>query len=241
MTDRSVLLPLLDLQRIDTAMTRVLHRQGSLPEQTELEALVAEHAELAPVLDERRSAHTELVRQQTKLEGDIEAMRIRVKREEDRLASGTVTSPREIVALQHEIESLGRRIETHEDEELALMEQADAVQVTIQEAAKQVAIREELIAATTERRDRAAAELAAELAALQGERASLAPRIDPLLVETYERVRDQLGGVAVASFDGTTCGGCGLPLSPAEREEVRASSALIVRCETCRRILVPAE
>jgi uncharacterized protein len=241
MTDRSALLPLLDLQRIDAAIDRIIEKQKSLPEQAELEALVAEHAELHPVLEERQAAHKELLRKQERLEADIEAMRIRIKREEERLASGTVTSPREIVALQNEIESLGRRIETHEDEELELMEQSEAVQQTIDEVAKQVANRQELIDSTTERRDRAAAELGAEHRALQEQREGIAPKVDPKLLETYEKVRSQLGGVAVAAFDGTTCGGCGLPLSPLERQEFRTSNSLIVRCETCRRILVPTE
>ncbi|MFP5224072.1 MAG: zinc ribbon domain-containing protein [Actinomycetota bacterium] len=241
MTDRSALKPLLDLQRIDSAIDRILEKQKALPEQAELDVLVAEHAELEPLLTERQEAHKELVRKQERLEADIEAMRIRIKREEERLASGSVTSPREIVALQNEIESLGRRIETHEDEELELMERSEAIQQTIDELSKRVTNRQELIDATTERRDRAAAELGAEQKALEAERDEIAPSVDQKLLETYQKVRGQLGGVAVAAFDGTTCGGCGLPLSPLEREEFRSSKALVVRCETCRRILVPSD
>lgn len=239
MTDRAILLPLLDLQRVDSAITRAQKRQRELPEELELAQLIEEHGELAPILEERRASYADLQRQQKKIEGDVEALRIRIKREEDRLASGTVTSPREIVALQAEIDSLTRRIATHEDDELALMEQAEAVQVQIDEVAAQVGNRDELVGAVTERRDRAAAEIAAELAVHETDRSALVAAIDPGLVDTYVKTRDRLGGIAVASFDGTTCGGCGLPLSPLEREEFRASAKLIVTCETCRRILIP--
>ena len=63
--------------------------------------------------------------------------------------------------------------------------------------------------------------------------------LDGELLAEYERLRRELGGVAVARLAGTSCGGCHLSLSAVEVDRIRKTPAgAMVHCEECGRILV---
>jgi hypothetical protein len=56
---------------------------------------------------------------------------------------------------------------------------------------------------------------------------------------TYERLRQRLGGVAVALLVGSSCGGCHLTLAAGEIDAIRRLPPdALVTCAQCGRILV---
>lgn len=240
MTDRSVLSPLLELQRIDSTIDKLRARQAAMPEQAALDQVLEAQLELVPVLKERRDALNALKLAIEKIDGDTGLIRIRLEREQKRFASGSVTSPREITSLQAEISSLERRISTLEDDELELMEQSETIAPQVEEFEARFVAVEEQVQHATRARDTAAASISAELGSLTAARATLIASIEPKHLDRYEKARTHLGGIAIAGYDGKLCAACGLPLSPGAREEIKASDDLFVTCENCRRILVPA-
>ncbi len=59
------------------------------------------------------------------------------------------------------------------------------------------------------------------------------------LIELYERLRAQHGGVGAAALRRGSCEGCHLSLNTVDLNAIRAAAPDdIVRCEECRRILV---
>jgi len=66
-------------------------------------------------------------------EADIDLVRTRMQKDQQRLDAGQVSSPRELENLQSEIESLKRRQSDLEDEELEIMEKREVVQTRLQE------------------------------------------------------------------------------------------------------------
>jgi predicted nucleic acid-binding Zn-ribbon protein len=153
--------------------------------------------------------------------------------------SGSITAPRELQAMQEEIDGLTRRQRGLEDEVLDILEALEPLQ---QEVDTLEGRREALMGDV----ERTRAELAeaeagvdAELAVATGERDALAAQLPADLLATYERLRGQLGGIAVARLQGTQCLGCHLSLPATELDAIRrADPDAVVTHEECGRILV---
>src|SRR5690606_17244241 len=83
------------------------------------------------------------------------------------------------------------------------------------------------------------AEIDVELDRVTAEREALAAGVDPGVLEEYERLRAQMGGIGVARLEGGRCGGCQLTLSAVERDRIKQLPAdSLLHCEECGRLLV---
>lgn len=235
---RESIKPLLDLQRIDSAIDRLHARRANLPEQAELDALVASRAEVAAERAERNVGLGELVTQQNRLENDIGSIDQRRTDEDKRLYSGDVQSPREMQNIQAELDSLMRRKAHLEDEELEIMEQREEVETAIAALDARLADLDAAIADATARRDAATVEIDAELTELASQRAQVAPTQPADVLAFYDELRKKFGGIGVGAFEDGTCRACGLPLSPMARDQIKSSDDPEIRCENCRRLLV---
>ncbi|MCI4061960.1 C4-type zinc ribbon domain-containing protein [Micromonospora sp. R77] len=228
---------LLDLQAIDTALAQLAHRRRTLPERAELEALARE---LSALEDERVRAQVavdDLDRDITRMEKDVEQVRARKSKDENRLAGGGIPA-REQEALQHELASLNRRQSDLEDAELELMEQRETAQGVLDGVERRIAEARERRAATEQRRDDSLAEIAREEEFKRSARQPLAGDLPTDLVGLYEKIREDTG-LGAALLTGARCGGCRLELSGADLARIRkAAPDDVVRCEECRRIMV---
>lgn len=228
---------LLDLQALDTNLAQLAHRRRSLPERAELEALARE---LSSLEDERVRAQVavdDLDRDIARLEKDVEQVRARKEKDQNRLAAGTGPA-RELEALQHELASLNRRQGDLEDAELELMEQRETAQGVLDGVEQRLADAREKRAATEQRRDDALAEIAKEEEFKRGARQPLAADLPGELVTLYDKIREDTG-LGAALLTAGRCGGCRLELSGADLARIRqAAPDDVVRCEDCRRIMV---
>ncbi|MFY1616960.1 zinc ribbon domain-containing protein [Micromonospora sp. WMMD736] len=228
---------LLDLQALDTNLAQLAHRRRSLPERAELEALARE---LSSLEDERVRAQVavdDLDRDIARLEKDVEQVRARKEKDQNRLAAGTGPA-RELEALQHELASLNRRQGDLEDAELELMEQRETAQGVLDGVEQRLADAREKRAATEQRRDDALAEIAKEEEFKRGARQPLAADLPGDLVTLYDKIREDTG-LGAALLTAGRCGGCRLELSGADLARIRqAAPDDVVRCEDCRRIMV---
>lgn len=235
---RESIRPLLELQRIDTASDRLLQRRSDLAEQAELDELTRQRNEIS---DERVRLRTELdsvVREQTRVEAEVEQIDSKIQHEQARLYSGEITNAKELSNIQAELDSLRRRKSHLEDGELEVMERREALETEVAELTAAVDGLDAAVTAATERCEAASVDIEKQLAELAGERTELVPTVHPEILEMYEEARTKRGGLAVAALEKGVCRGCGLPLSPMAREEIRVGDDPIVRCENCRRLLV---
>jgi uncharacterized protein len=120
-----------------------------------------------------------------------------------------------------------------------VMERLEAAQSRLTEAAAQRSAIEADAAAATARRDVALAELA-ELSTKASDRRAAVIADEPTdLIDLYERLRAQHGGVGAAALRRGQCQGCHLTLNTVDLNAIRAANADdVLRCEECRRILV---
>jgi predicted nucleic acid-binding Zn-ribbon protein len=234
-----VQLQLLELQDLDSALDRLAHRRRALPELSDIDRLGARLAELQDTIVVAETEASDLAREQVKAEGDVEQVRMRAQRDQQRLDSGQVSSPRELENLQSEIASLGRRQADLEDIVLDVMERAEAVRERL---AGLTAERDQLESerdVATGRRDETFAEIDSEAAQLRAKREGLAPSLPTDLIALYEKIRESSGGIGAAALHRGRCQGCNLTLNPSDLARIRdAAPDAVVRCEECRRILV---
>jgi len=237
--DPFVQLRLLELQALDSALDRLAHRRRTLPEIAEIERL---DKAVDALRDDTVRAQTEvsdLAREQNKFEDEIEQVRARRGRDEERLGSGAITVAKQLEELQHEVATLTRRQSDLEDSELEVMERAEAAQAVLDRLTGE---RDALLAARDDAgnaRDKAFAEIDANIAGTTAERSVMAATFPPELLTLYEKLRADHGGVGAGAIARGACGGCRLDLMQNEKAEVRAAAVDdLLRHEECGRIMV---
>ena len=235
----SVFHQLLRVQEHDTAADRLRHRRATLPELAELATVERSLAAVESALSDASSRLAAVAREQRRLEDDLAGTEARIADIERRLYSGVVTVPRELQAMQADLESLRRRRSTLEDEVLETMDAREPVDA---EVAGLEAERDRLDGEGARLRAVVAevqAQIDADLVEEEAHRREAATGL-PLEVTTlYERLRARHGGVGAAPLVGARCGGCHLTLPATEIDRIRREPPeALVTCDQCGRILV---
>jgi uncharacterized protein len=230
---------LLQLQAHDSAIDRLEHRRGSLPEDARLAELADALGAVDQLTAERQGILATVQRDQSRLEHEIDMVTTKARNEEARAASGRVTSPKELTAIQEEVAALKRRQATLEDELLELMERRETLESELAELAGRRDGFTVEQAEVAKARDAALVESDRELDAERAARDGVAPGVGEALRRLYDQVRARQGGIGAAALVGNTCQGCRVTISPVELAAIRKlPPEEIKRCENCRRILV---
>ena len=227
------------MQALDTRLDQLAHRRRTLPEHAALAELETELGVLRDQLVQASTEQSDLSRELTKAEGDVDQVRARADRDQKRLDAGQVSSPKELESLQHEIATLANRQGALEEVVLEIMERLESSQSRSAELTAQQEAARARVAALTASRDTTTGEIDAETEKLQAQRATQAGSLGEDLVALYEKIREQQGGVGAAELRQRRCGGCRLELNNVEINELRdADPDEVMRCDECRRILV---
>lgn len=229
---------LLDIQEIDSRIAQLRHQLANLPESKEIAALQGSRKGLDNRARDARIARDDLATTQAKAEKDVEAVRTRRDREQQRIDQGLVTHAKDLERLQAELQNITRRIAVLEDEELEVMERLEGAQSALAELESELAAADEKIAGLTEARGERAAGLEKELADLTAERPVAVEGMPVDLMALYDRLREQKG-VGAAELRARQCGGCRLTIDPAELSKIRQATTMdVVRHEDCGVILI---
>ncbi|MEU6004774.1 MULTISPECIES: zinc ribbon domain-containing protein [unclassified Streptomyces] len=230
---------LLDVQALDVRLQQLAHKRKSLPEHAEIESLNRDLTQVRDLLVAAQTEESDCAREQTKAEQDVDQVRKRAVRDQQRLDSGAITSPKDLSNLQHEIVSLAKRQGDLEDVVLEVMERRESAQERVTELTGRVASVQAKADDATARRDAAFEEIDGEVASVTKEREVIAGAVPADLLKLYDKLRGQQGGIGAAKLYQRTCQGCRQELAITELSEIRAAAPdTVVRCENCRRILV---
>jgi predicted nucleic acid-binding Zn-ribbon protein len=232
-------LRLLEVADIDAELGRIAHKRRGLPEHAEITRLTERDLVLRDSIAALTAQSSDLGREQTKAEADVEQVRSRIERDRKRLDSGMVASPKELENLQSEIQSLQRRQSDLEEIVLDVMERREGNQTSLDEATGERTSIEAELQTVTAARDVALAELDEQAAKATAKRAQIAESIASDLLDLYDKLRAQHGGVGAAALRQRRCQGCNLTLNTVDLNAIRAAADdEVLRCEECRRILV---
>jgi uncharacterized protein len=230
---------LLDLQAQDSTLAQLHHRKKSLPEHARIQELEARASELEGARIEADTEVADLTRDQKKADSEVEQVKTRRARDEERLNSGAIGNPKDLESLQHELVALERRISSLEDDELEVMESLEEAQSRLTSVQAELAsVKEELDQAVASR-DAAVVVLDEQAADAQADRDRVAASVPDDLIALYDKVRAQYGGLGAAALRARRCEGCRLELNGADlRDLAAAPEDEVLRCPECSRILV---
>lgn len=237
--DPFVQLRLLDLQALDSALDRLAHRRRTLPELAEIERLDGLVDGLRDGIVRAETELSDLKRDQDKFEREIDQVRVRKARDEERMGSGAITNPKQLQDMEHEVGTLTRRQSDLEDGELEVMEKVETVQAELDGLTGR---RDGYLAdraQAEQRRDDGFADIDDEIARTTTERAELATTFPADLLALYEKIRANEGGIGAGAIQHGRCGGCRLELMNNEIGEIRSAPVdQVLRHEECSRIMV---
>ncbi len=234
---------LLVVQEHDSAIDHLRHRRTHLPEREALAAAEAAIRSLADPITEISQRRDVVARDVKRLEDETASVTAKVAEIDRTMYSGSVTSPKELQAMQAEIDQLRRHRATLEDRELELMEGQEEVESELTPLVAQVAEHEVTARAAKERIAAAEAVIDGEIATETEVRATAAAGIPADLLADYERCRSATRGVGVARLVGNTCQGCRLTIPATEVARIRKgeTEGVIEHCDNCGAILVPKQ
>lgn len=231
--------PLLALQEHDLALDRLRHRHATLPERATVAAGETRAADLAVECTSVGVERDAVAADERRLDDEATALAGQAAAAEAKLYSGEISSPRELQALQADVESLRRHQRDVEDRQITVMERReplDARMVALE--AEAATVESDLVAAR--------AALAAAQALVDGEiavevdaRAASATGVTADLMAEYERCRSKAKGVGAARLVAGTCQGCHLSIPATEVDRLRRhADDEISHCDNCGCILV---
>jgi predicted nucleic acid-binding Zn-ribbon protein len=223
---------LLILQDRDRKLIRLREELAHIPvERLQLQAKVAT---TQASLDAAKHKVKQIETDRKKLELDVDAKKQLI--EKYSLQQFQTKKNEEYKALAHEIDMCKEAIFKLEDQQLDLMEQAEAAQkqvVSLNQAATDAKKTIDGRLADLASRE---ANLQTELAQLEANREELASAVDEGTRSRYQRLLKQKGQNVVVGIQHGVCGGCHMQLSRSTVVTCQAEQE-IVTCTNCARIL----
>jgi uncharacterized protein len=228
---------ILELTELDAELLRLTHRGTHLPEQQRLDAIHGAQREANDRLAVLSLALEDLDTQVVKFEAEVDGVRQREDRDRGLLEGGH-TDHKQLVELQHELETLERRQSSLEDSLLEVMERREQVQ---EEQAEQLGRIDELqseLSALQAKRDEALVTIEQERHRGASRRDQLTAAMDADLLALYERVRAK-GGIGAGLLQGRRCGACRIEIDKGELSRISAAPPEdVLRCPECGAILL---
>ncbi|MDO5722198.1 MAG: hypothetical protein Q4P06_06635 [Actinomycetaceae bacterium] len=206
---------LLELQQVDTRIAQLRAAQRKHPALATLEELQGRHADLERAQAGARSHVGDCKREASGVEADLERLVARQDKMSARLAAGE-GSPKDLQAIQYELDQMAQRREVLETEVLTLMDALESAESKVAAIGEQL---EALAASKDEAQaelDAALGEVGAELAEQVSKRESLAAQLDGALLDEYEHCRSRTGGLGVLEARGRQIVGMMTDLSEEE-------------------------
>jgi uncharacterized protein len=225
---------LLDLQDVDSVIDRRARRLG------EIKAALHETDELIAARSARHTAEESVTHKRAHRK-DLEladaSLETRIRQADQRLYSGTVKNPKELLDLQNDIASLKKQKDTLDDQLFAAM-------VALEEAETELNTCTDTLTRVEAEWRASQGDLATELIQLEHELAektveqteARAQLSGPDLAQ-YDQLRRRKGGVAVVEMAGSMCGACGVRVAAHILQQLSQADHL-ARCGNCERILV---
>ena len=230
---------LLAVQALDTKLLQLAHKRANIPQIKEVQDLEVTVGSLDMRIVAATTEASDLELAVRKAESDVDQVVQRALKDQQRLDSGAVSSPKDLESLQHEIASLAARQSELEEVELEIMERLEETRDVVAQLKTEQAAAIQSLEVATASRDEQMAQIDDEVATIRVERAALAAPLSTELLDFYDKIRADFGGMGAALLQRGACQGCRIAMDMTELDRIRNTSAeTVVRCGECRRILV---
>jgi len=185
-------------------------------------------------LDKGRQRGKQIETDRKRLELEVEARKSQIEKYANQQLQ--TRKNEEYRALAHEIETCKADINRIEDQEIGLMEQAEAAQKEVVRLTREAEEAKKLADAQVARLGERERNLQQELATLQSNREELSAAVDENVRSRYERLVKHKGENVLVGVTHGVCGGCHMKL-PAQILVACQAHQELVTCTNCGRIL----
>ena len=230
---------LLAVQALDTKLLQLAHKRANIEQIKEVQDLEVTLGSLDMRIVAATTEASDLELAVRKAESDVDQVRQRALKDQQRLDSGAVSSPKDLESLQHEIKSLAARQSELEEVELEIMERLEETRGVVAQLKSEQTTALESMASATASRDEQMTEIDAQVLAIKADREGLVTPLSAELLDLYNKIRTDFGGIGAALLQRGACQGCRIAMDMTELDRIRTTPAeTVVRCGECRRILV---
>ncbi|HUW79236.1 MAG TPA: C4-type zinc ribbon domain-containing protein [Candidatus Nanopelagicaceae bacterium] len=229
---------LLEISKLDQRLSQLNHSAKSLPEHDQIAAIDARAKVVGNLIVAAQTECSDIGKEVARAEVDVEQVRARISRDENRLNSGQGT-PKELEAMQHEIATLARRQAELEDVELEILERLEQSQTYLSESQRELSELDQKRTVLETSRDAGLSEILKEASVADEMRGILATQIDAAFLALYAKISGSVNGIGAAELHQRKCQGCRLEINATDIGRFReAPEDEVLRCEECRRILI---
>lgn len=228
---------LLKLQEIDTAIDKNKYLLANLPELTDIKEAETQNGDLNKLkskLEEDSAKEKQILNKQN---DELDSLNQKIKKEEQKLFSGSIGNPKELASIQQEVGSLNNKRDTLET---ATLEQMDKVG----DLGKKIALIDQKLSGLEAKTGELQATLAQKKdeinVVLKGfieQRQQMAKTIDEELLTDYDDTRQRKDGIGAAALIDGICQACHVEVPETELEEIIKSERPDC-CPNCGRILI---
>ena len=228
----SKILPLIELQDVDTQLRDINELLGDLPKK--VDKLRNEEEELINNVKGGKDRLKEIELSLNKAEHQMSDFKGKIDKLKDQLS--LVTSNKQYDALTQEIEYLKNELDEVELKDLEFEEEKESLAGDIKEKEENL---ESLSKDLSDRRVKLEAlmdESAENKSELEKEREKKLVNIDESILNRYTRISTAREGLAVVNLDGSACAGCGFVVPPQDVTDIRDKDNYY-NCDICSRFI----
>ena len=225
---------LFDLQKIDINLAKARRRLAQIKE------ALGESEEVKAARSRAAATEAELHRwhgMQKDAELAAEDFSQKIAANEQELMSGRVRVPKELEALQANVNSLRHQMATVEENGVEALLQVEALSERLAAEKATVAALEGAWSAGQSDLRQEESKYARALAQLKQQRDAAAQSLDAAAVAHYEQLRARKAGIAIAPLQNSQCGVCHILVPTGVVSAARTRQDETVTCPSCGRIL----
>jgi uncharacterized protein len=221
------------LQQIDSQIDRAKSRLLAI------DKVLEDDADLKAALEQVRSTEDEFAvasRELKNAETDVQNHHIKIEQTEASLYGRSSHTPKELQDLQNDVAALKRHRLTLEDGQLNAMIAIEKAELSLNNARENLKAVKDRLADQNQGLNKERETLQKEYEKLSTERLAVSGAVPPDLIRTYDTLRLQKRGLAIATISDNSCDACGSTLNKAQIQSSR-SPVQMAFCPSCGRIL----
>ena len=228
---------LVKLQMVDSIVSRKVNEINNAKKNEELASKEKEFIEFENNLDLLNKKYNELENKRKKMEDSVGMQSEKIKRNEQKLFSGTIVDAKELLNLQEEVKSLKKSDDKIEDQMLELMIKIDDLLKEIKDIQKEKEKLEVYINNIKKDVSRHVELLEKKIGDLKEKRNTIVSNIPEDYLNKYEELKSKKSGVAISVFKDNFCSVCNMKVSASDAEKINDLDK-IYKCPSCGRMIV---
>lgn len=223
---------LIELQKLDLIMGRIILKKSELPEK--IVQMDEEFAVFAKSLEESKKKFDELNKLQIEKEEKLRKGIDSIRKAKDRLLE--VKTNKEYQAILKEIETIEKKNSEIEDEIISGLEEIDHMRTAVRDKEKDFETRKSQYEKERKKIEVELGQLDHDLSDTEKRTDALRKQIRDELLKRYETIKGRRNGIAVALVWKEVCSGCHMNIPPQMYIELQRSADLLF-CPNCNRIV----